>query len=143
MLGVDGGGLPLTLKTESAQVSEYNLALPILDSIKVEKHPLHPKKRANKIIADRGYDAKWLRKEIRKRGMRPIIPKRRKPGKKEVPKVNTRIKTEYVKRWPVERTFAWLGNYRRVLIRWEHYDTIYTGFLNIACIMLCLGMVLK
>lgn len=143
MLGVDGEGLPLTIITESAQKSEYNLALPTLDSIKVEKRPLHPKKRAKKIIADRGYDAKRLRQDIRKRGMKPVIPKRRKQGSKEIPKVNAKIKKDYVKRWPVERTIAWLGNYRRVLIRWENKDTIYHGFLSIACMLVCLGTVLK
>jgi transposase len=26
---------------------------------------------------------------------------------------------QYERRWRVERTFAWLGNFRRLLVRWE------------------------
>ena len=34
----------------------------------------------------------------------------------------------YKRRWKVERTIAWLGNYRRLLIRWEYYATNFLGF---------------
>jgi len=34
----------------------------------------------------------------------------------------------YRRRWKVERTFAWLGNFRRLVVRWDRSLTIYSGF---------------
>jgi len=104
MVAVDGTGIPLTILTEAANISEYNLALQTIDQISVERRPLHPKKRPDNLIADRGYDAKWLRTEIRRRNITPYIPKRRKSGQKEKPSYNVQIKHHYATRWIVERT---------------------------------------
>jgi FSR family fosmidomycin resistance protein-like MFS transporter len=40
-------------------------------------------------------------------------------------------------RWVVERTFAWLHNRRRLLIRTERRDDIHEGFLALACCLIC------
>jgi transposase len=142
-LATDKAGIPLAGLIESAQVSEYKLALPTIDLIEVPRRPRHPKRRPNKLCADRGYDAKWLRDEIRKRNIQPRIPKRRKPGQIEPRKMSNQLKEDYKLRWIVERTFSWLGNFRRTLIRWEKYDHIYEAFLKLAIIMFCLSRVLK
>jgi len=34
----------------------------------------------------------------------------------------------YKRRWPVERTIAWLQNYRRLCIRWEKSHLAFQGF---------------
>ena len=39
-------------------------------------------------------------------------------------------------RWKVERTFAWLHRYRRLLIRWDRRDDIHLGFLELACCLI-------
>jgi transposase len=43
----------------------------------------------------------------------------------------------------VERTIAWLGNYRRLTVRYDRSLTIYHGFFHIACFMILLRRVLK
>ena len=141
MVMVDGTGIPLTILTEAANISEYNLALQTIDQISVEKRPLHPKKRPDSLIADRGYDAKWLRTAIRSRNITPYIPKRRKPGQEEQPFYNTKIKSHYATRWIVERTNAWLQNYRRITVRWDHNCDNYEPFIELACILICLRRV--
>ena len=40
-------------------------------------------------------------------------------------------------RFKVERTFAWLGNYRRLLIRWERHLIVYHGYFAFAVMLLC------
>ncbi|MCL0065101.1 transposase [Dehalococcoidia bacterium] len=45
----------------------------------------------------------------------------------------------YRERWKVERTFAWLFNFRRLIVRWEHDYHIFLAFLIIACIIILLG----
>ena len=42
------------------------------------------------------------------------------------------------KRWIVERTFAWLGNFRRLLIRYERLIEVYRAFFHIACFLIVL-----
>jgi len=141
MVMVDGTGIPLTICTESANISEYNLALHTIDQVSVERRPHHPKKRPDTLIADKGYDAKWLRDEIRSRNITPYIPKRRKRGQSEQPSYNTKIKSQYSTRWIVERTNAWLQNYRRITIRWDRNCDNYEAFIELACILICLRRV--
>jgi hypothetical protein len=40
-------------------------------------------------------------------------------------------------RWVVERTFAWLHNRRRLLIRTDRRDDIHEAFLALACCLIC------
>lgn len=143
MMVTDHNGLPLTAQLESAQKSEVKLALSTVDSIAVETKPLTVRKRPDVLVADRGYDAGWLRKALHRRSIKPKIPKRKKKGQKDEPKYNEKIKPYYRNRWIVERTFAWLGWKRRLLTRWEHNDKVYQGFFTLACIMICMGRVLQ
>lgn len=47
-------------------------------------------------------------------------------------------KEEYRLRYKVERSFVWLGNYRRLLIRWEYLCTVYEAFFAVAIMLVCL-----
>lgn len=38
----------------------------------------------------------------------------------------------------MERTFAWLGNYRCLVVRWDRRITIYNAFFHVACLMITL-----
>lgn len=69
-----------------------------------------------------------------------IPPKRRPPRwrpKRGRPVVARR--EEYAQRWKVERTFAWLGNYRRLLIRWERLLPVYQGLVTFVVMLLCVN----
>jgi transposase len=44
----------------------------------------------------------------------------------------------YRRRWVVKRTNAWLGNFRRLVVRYDRSLTIYGGFFHIACFMIVL-----
>ncbi len=143
MLVVDGNGIPLTFLTEAANVSEYKLALPTVDQIRVDSRPLHPRKRPDLLVADKGYDAKWLREALTKRNIKHKIPKKRKKGQEEEPTYNETIRPYYRTRWIVERTIAWLMNYRRITVRWDRNDDSYEAFIELACILICSRRVLR
>ena len=49
----------------------------------------------------------------------------------------------YCRRWIVERTFAWIGHFRRLVVRYEQLIETYAGVFHLACAMLTLRMVLK
>jgi len=44
---------------------------------------------------------------------------------------------EYRSLYPVERSFAWLGNFRRLVMRWEHLLSVYHGFFAVGVLLLC------
>lgn len=141
MLAVDGTGIPLTFLTEAANISEFRLAIQTIDQISVESRPLHPKKRPDVLVADKGYDAHWLREALTQRGIKHKIPKRRKGGAVDEPLYNKRIEGYYQTRWIVERTNAWLQNYRRITVRWDRKWEHYEAFIEFACILICLRRV--
>jgi len=43
-----------------------------------------------------------------------------------------------VRRWKIERLFAWLLNYRRLTNRWERHATNFLGFVQLGCICILL-----
>ncbi|MGY0216757.1 transposase, partial [Endozoicomonadaceae bacterium StTr2] len=44
----------------------------------------------------------------------------------------------YSRRWKVERLFAWLFNFRRVVVRYERKIANYTAFVQLACMKILL-----
>ena len=88
-----------------------------------------PRKRPEKLHADKGYDFPRCREALRERGIRGRIARRgkdtsEKPGKH---------------RWVVERTLAWLALYRRLSVRYEQRADIYEAFLHLGCSLICLN----
>ena len=49
----------------------------------------------------------------------------------------------YRRRWIVERTIGWLGNFRRLTVRYDRLLVTYGGFFHLACALLVLKRVLK
>ena len=44
----------------------------------------------------------------------------------------------YKKRWKVERLFAWLQNYRRLITRHARHAENFLGFVHLGCICILL-----
>lgn len=138
MLVIDGNGLPLGFHLDSAQVAEVRLAEHTLDTIKVARPLGRPKSRPDKLVADRGYDSAAFRRALRRRGIRMCIPPKRRPAKWKAKRGRPVVarKDDSRLRYKVERGFAWLGNYRRLLIRWERLLPVYRGFFALARVCL-------
>jgi len=143
MVVVDGAGIPLGDHLHSASPSEVKLVEATLETIRVgRRHAAgRPRQKPRRLIADRGYDSDPLREQLAARGIELIAPhrkNRRKPATQD-----GRALRRYKRRWIVERTFAWLGNYRRLVVRYDRSLTVYQGFFHIACFMIVLRRVLK
>ena len=82
-----------------------------------------------------------LRERLSKRGIELIAPYR--SNNKERRHDDGRTLRRYKRRWIVERTIAWLGNFRRPAVRYDRSLTIYRAFFHIACFMIVLRRVLK
>ena len=123
MVVVDGQGIPLGSFLASASPAEVTLVDQTLEQIKVPRNgPGRPKSRPKRLIADKGYDSDPLRDKLKKRGIELICPHRE---NRKRPKTQDGRKLRRKKRrWKVERTFAWIGNFRRLVVRYERLITV-------------------
>src|SRR5215213_8981199 len=79
----DAAGMPLSTRTTPANGDERAQVLPLLDTLHIRTGKRgRPRKRVKVLAADKGYDAKALRQRLRRRGIRPQIPKRVWPSRK-------------------------------------------------------------
>jgi transposase len=128
----DAAGMPLAARTTPANGDERAQVIPLLDNLHIRTGKRgRPRKRLKVLAADKGYDARDLRQRLRKRGIRPQIPKR--VWKTQRPR--GRPIKQGVPRFQAERTFAWFQRkYRRLVIRWERIAACFKAFLAIAVI---------
>ena len=136
----DGNGMPLSNITTPANGSERQQVMPLIDRILVKTNsPGRPRKRVKVLAADKGYDSKDLRAALRKRGVRPQLPKRNWKKKKNQGRP---IKIS-VPRFQQERCFAWFQrSCRRLVVRWERISTCFNAFVSLATIHIWLNRIL-
>jgi len=63
-----------------------------------------------------------------------VAPNRRNRGKAQ----DWRKLRRYRKRWKVERLFAGMHTFRRIVTRWEFHIENFLGFVHLACIHILL-----
>ncbi len=132
MLMVDGQGTPIGLHVESASPAEVKLLEATLDSLEIPGKKVRPEC----LVADRGYDSNKARQLIESRGMLPIIPAR--GNNTKATHQDGRHLRRYGNRWIIERTNAWLQNFRRLVVRYERSHIIFTGLIHMAFAMMIL-----
>lgn len=145
MLVCDGNGLPLGFLLESASPAEVKLAPRVLETLRVRTTKGQLKRRPKTLVADRAYTSREFRQSLRRRGIKTCIPTQRRPANWKK-KRGRPIKVDqalYRQRGTVERTFAWMGTYRRLLIRWEHHLGVYRAFCFFALTLICINALLK
>ena len=138
MVVVDGQGIPLGSTLASASPAEVKLAEETLEAVKVPRSGKgRPKKRPVRLIGDKGYDSDPLRKRLKYLKIELIAPHR--SNRKKPKTQDGRKLRRYRKRWKVERTFAWIGNFRRLVVRYERDIIMYQAFFHLACLMITLN----
>jgi transposase len=70
----------------------------------------------------------------REQGVELIAPHRRKRKRTQ----DGRPLRRYLRRWKVERLFAWLKNFRRISSRWERYAGNFLGRVQLGCVLILL-----
>ena len=101
----EASGIPIGVATDAARVAETDLAGPALADIP----PAVPVRPGVPVVADRAYDSDQLRAFLAGQGFTLVAPHRR--GRKRKKTADGRRLRRYKRRWKVERTFAWLGNF--------------------------------
>lgn len=125
MVVADGRGIPLGVSLASASPHEVKV---------IDKTIEQLGKKPERLIGDKAYDSDHLRSELGKQGIELVAPHRE--NRRRPKTQDGRALRRYKRRWKIERTIAWLGNYRRLVTRWEHNDRMYQAFLHIACALI-------
>jgi transposase len=129
MAVADRAGLPLAACTSSASPHEATLVQPVLAARFVRTLPA-------RLIGDKAYDSDPLDAVLAAQGIDMIAPHRR---NRTTPKTQDgRTLRRYRRRWKVERLFAWLGTFRRLVVRYERHADNFLGFVHLGCILILL-----
>jgi transposase len=89
------------------------------------------------MIGDRAYDSDPLDQRLRqKHGIRLIAPHKYNRRRKSTQ--DGRELRRYCRRWKIERLFAWLHNFRRLVSRWEYHESNFLGMLQLGCLIILL-----
>src|SRR6185437_10217543 len=128
----DRNGTPLATPVLTASnVPDVVMLIPLVDHVApIRGRVGRPRRRPDKVHADKGYASRANRRALRKRGIRPRI------ARKGI-ESSTRLGRH---RWVVERSLSWLHHFRRLLIRYERDPEIHQGFLDLAAILICWGV---
>lgn len=105
------------------------LVAPTLNSCVVDELP-------QRLIGDRAYDADALDAALADLGIEMIAPHRR--GRTRPRSQDDRPLRRYQRRWKSERLFAWLGNFRRLVVRYERHTLTFLGCVHLGCILILL-----
>ena len=126
----DAAGLPIAAHIESASPHEVKLVDATIDSGFTQYAP-------NRIIGDKTYDSDGLDDRLSdERGIEMIAPhrkKRKKPATQDGRKLR-----RYKRRWKVERMFAWLQNFRRLVVPYEYHADNFLGMVQLGCAIILL-----
>ena len=125
---VDANGLPIAVSVHSAQPHEVKLAFDLVQGCWTDELP-------ERVIGDKAFDSDALDEEMDECGVEMIAPhrKNRKPQNKTQ---DGRPLRRYKRRWKVERFFAWLQNFRRLVTRWDRKVEHFAGFVQLATIVI-------
>jgi transposase len=124
----DANGVPLAARLTAANVNDITQLQPLVQAIPALRGKRgRPRRRPKAVQGDRGYDSQAHRRWLRRLGIEPVLAER-----------NTEHGSGLGKtRWVVERTLAWLHQFRRLRIRWERLAQIHEAFLTMGCIFIC------
>jgi len=128
MMIADASGLPIAAHIESASPHEVKLVDATIDSAFIQYAP-------DKLIGDKAYDSDKLDEHLsRKYGVEMIAPHR--IGRKKPRTQDGRKLKRYKRRWKVERLFACLHNFRRLVVRYEYHAQNFLAMIHFACALI-------
>jgi transposase len=125
----DASGLPLAVHAASASPHEVTLVEATLAASCAGEEP-------ERLIGDRAYDSDPLDGALEERGIEMIAPHRR--NRKNRKTQDGRKLRRYKRRRKIERLFAWLSNFRRLVVRYERQVDNYLGLVKLGCIVILL-----
>jgi len=87
------------------------------------------------LVGDNAYDSDRLDAELKFYGIEVIAPHRR--NRRNSTQGGRRLRRSR-RRWKIERLFAWLQNFRRLVVRYERHVENFLGMLQLASSLILL-----
>ncbi len=116
---VDRQGIPLAVRITGAQRHDSLMALPLLDDVPLIRQPRGGRRRRpSSLYGDRAYGTPRHRKGLRQRRIEDHLARPRTPHGSGLGKI----------RWVVERTLSWVGQARRLKVRYEKLAATHRAF---------------
>lgn len=125
---VDRNGLPLVSKITGANAADCQHLLPLVDALPPLCVRQGRRHWPHKLHADKAYDSAALRLGLEERLIVPRIARRGFESSEHLGRY----------RWVVERTNAWINQFRRLKVRYERREDIHQAFLTLGCALICL-----
>lgn len=142
---MDGRGLPLSVVVTAGNVNDFTVFDTVLDAIRVPRATTgRPRRRPDRILADKAHSSLSIRAGLRRRGIRATIPERadqvanrhRRGTRGGRPPAFD--KELYKSRNVVERCFNRLKQFRAIAIRFDKLAARYRAGLHLASLILWL-----
>ncbi len=125
----DAQGIPLAAILTGANRHDVTQLLPLVEAIPPIRGQIgRPRRRPDQVQGDRAYDSEPHRRALRSLGIEPVLAKR----------LTQHGSGLGIHRWVVERTLAWLHQFRRLRVRYERRADIHEAFLSFGCSLICL-----
>jgi transposase len=113
----------------AANVHDGTKLLDLIDAIPpVRGKAGAPKRKPDSVTADKAYHSQLREMLLWTRGITPMLPRRGTDDDTSLGRL----------RWVVERTIAWLHQFRRLRVRYERRADIHQAFLSLGCAIICL-----
>jgi len=125
---VDGQGTPLALHLTGANRNESLEAMPLVDDIPpIRGRRGRPRRKPKGLYGDRQYGTPRNRKGLEERGIENHLARQRTPHGSGLGKI----------RWVVERSLSWVGQARRLKIRYDKLPSIHRAFHFLQLARIC------
>jgi transposase len=125
----DGNGLPLAAEVSAGQRHESLYAEPVLRAVRIRRRNGRVRTRPKAVAGDKGYSYARVRRYLRRRKIKGVIPtrkdQRRRPGFD---------KATYRRRNVVERCVNWLKESRAVATRFDKLAVNYLATVKRAMV---------
>ena len=127
-LVTDARGVPVVVGVCAANHNDNLDTITLIDRVPpIAGLPGHPRRRPERLQGDRGFDDEADRELLRRRGIIPLLAKRRTKHGSGLGKF----------RWFIERTLSWFKQFRRLRVRYDRIPGIYYSFLKLAAALIC------
>jgi len=119
-----GDSVPIAISVQAASPHESQLVEEALGHSFLDELPA-------RLIGDKAYDSDKLDDQMQKQyGMEMIAPHR---SNRVHPTQDGRPLRRYRRRWTIERLFAWLQVFRRLVTRYEYHIENFLGMVRLGC----------
>lgn len=122
MAVADRAGYPVALFVTSATPHEVTLVEATVQTRFVASQP-------ERLIGDKAYDSDPLDARLAAQQIELIAPHR--SNRLHITQDGRPLR-RYQRRWKIERLFAWLQNFRRLVVRYERKLDNFLGFVHLA-----------